>query len=263
MHGLVNVSALALCVGALASLLCYWLRKRQIARFARSVTQDCQSQRDAAFTLARAIFSGVWRRDPDPVFISPMLSALGASPVSILRQGGCCSGTHRLFITSLDAIGIRAAQITVFRKVHPAAAHCLAQVTADEENLLIDVDYGVWYKHPEGGTMEFLTLRSGVTPVIERFAPGEARQANSSRARTAGYPNSEYYRFDFALTRTANWADTAWKPALYTVLRVLTRGGVDRVLLPPVLEWPEVLLSAGLILVGLFLLGAGSVAALI
>jgi hypothetical protein len=263
MRGIFNVGILALCLGALASLCSYWLRKQDIARFARSVTKDCRSQRDAAFALARVIFTEVRRVVPDPVFISRILAPLGASPVSVLKQGGCCSGTHRLFITSLDTIGIRAAQITVFRAANPAAAHCLAQVTTETENLLIDVDYGVWYKHPRGGSMDLLALRSGVTPVIERFATGEARFANSSRTRTAGYPTNAYYHFDFILTRTANWADNAWKPALYAVLHRLTRGRVDCLLLPPLLEWPEVLLSAAFSLVGLVLLGAESVAALI
>jgi len=261
MDGLLNIGGLTLCLGALVSLCVYWQRKQHIASFARSVTGNCRSQRDAAFALARTIFAQVRRADPEPVFITPLLSALGASPVAVLRQGGCCSGTHRLFITSLDAIGIRAAQVTVFRKAYPAAAHCLAQVTADEENLLIDVDYGVWYRHPQGRSMDLIVLRSGVAPVIEKFAPGEARYANSSRTRTAGYPNSEYYRFDFVLSRTANWADTAWKPALYLVLRLLTRGRVDYMLLPPVLEWPEVLLAVGFALMGLLLLGAQSVVA--
>ena len=34
--------------------------------------------------------------------------------------------------------------------------------------------------------------------------------------------------------------------ALYAVLHPLTRGRVDCLLLPPILEWPEVLLAVGL-----------------
>ncbi len=263
MHGLTSVGAIVLCLGATASLSCYWLGKRHIAKFARRVTQDCQSQRHAAFALARVIFSEVWRTDPDPVFISPLLSVLGASPVAVLQRGGCCSGTHRLFITALDAIGIRAAQVTVFRQSDPGAAHCLAQVTAGTENLLIDVDYGVWYTDSRGGAIDLLALRSGVQPVIEPFGVGTARYANSPCTRPAGYPDDEYYRFDYALTRTANWYKATWRRVLYIVLHRLTQGRVDSMLLPPELEWPEMLLSLTFCLAALMLLGASSVATLV
>jgi hypothetical protein len=263
MQSVIHLGVLALSLCASTSLCSYWLRKKRIAQFARGVTRDCRSQRAAAFALGRVIFADVRRNPQDPVFIAPMLSALGASPVAVLRKGGCCSGTHRVFITSLDSIGIRASQITVFRKSDPAAAHCLAQVTADAENLLIDVDYGVWYRNPRGGMIDLLTLRSGVEPIIEPFALGEGKYANSARARATGYPDSEYYRFDYAVTRTANWAQTIWKSALYAVLHRLTQGRIDCMLLPPVFEWPEILLAIAFCFLGLLLLSAGSIAAII
>ena len=204
------------------------------------------------------IFSEVRRTASDPAFFAPLRSLLGASPIAVLRHGACCSGIHRLFITSLDAIGIRAAQITVFRQSEPAAAHCLAQVSVEAENLIIDVDYGVWYRHPRGGALDLRVLRSCVTPVIERFTTAEARYADSVRTRPAGYPDCYYYRFDYYLTRTANWAETAWKQLLYAVLHPLTRGRVDYMRLPAVLEWPEGLVSAAFCAAGLLLLAVGS-----
>lgn len=119
-----NAIALALLLGAMTLLCTYHLRRRRIAEFARHLTQGIGSQREAAFALAREIFGGVKRRGRDPVFLSRVLAPLGASPVTILRKGGCRSGVHRLFITSLDTVGIRAAQVTVFRRADPAAAQC-------------------------------------------------------------------------------------------------------------------------------------------
>jgi len=89
---------------ALALLGLYHYRRVRIAEFAHRAVRECTEPRDAAFMLARAIFSGVGRRHKDPVFISSLLRPLGASPVTVLRYGGCCSGLHRLYITALDTL---------------------------------------------------------------------------------------------------------------------------------------------------------------
>jgi len=243
---LIDAIGLALLVGALTSLCAYRLRRRHIAAFARGATRGSACERDAAFALGRMIFAEVKRRRHDPVLF-PLFGALGASPSTILRKGGCCSGVHRLFITCLDSIGIRGAQITVFRRAAPAEAHCLVQVSADGANILIDVDYGVWLRRPDGRPIDLLGLRSGVTPVIEPFVLDRtASYADGQRSRPAGYPDREYYLFDYELTRTANWAETWMRRALYPLLYRLTAGRVDCLLLPPICEWPEVLVAAGL-----------------
>jgi hypothetical protein len=259
---LIDAIVFVLAVASTALLCLHRLRRLRIAEFARRATQGSESQRDAVFSLGRAIFGGVKRRGQDPAFLTPLLAPLGASPTTILARGGCCSGMHRLFITSLDSIGIRAAQVTVYRRANPAAAHCLAQVVVDSANILVDVDYGVWLHHPDGGPIDLAGLRSGVTPVIEPFVlDREASYADSARTRSAGYPDREYYRFDYCLTRTANWAETRAKRALYAVLYPLTRGRVDYLLLPPILEWPEILLAAVLCGVTVALLAIRALAA--
>jgi hypothetical protein len=243
---LIDAIGLALLLGALSSLSAYHLRRRHIADFARRATRGSRSQREAAFALGRTIFAEVKRRGHDPILI-PLLGTLGASPSTILKKGGCCSGVHRLFITCLDCIGIRAAQITVFRRADPAAAHCLVQVIADSANILIDVDYGVWLRQPDGRPIDLSGLRAGQPPVIEPFVRDRtASYADGQRTRAAGYPQREYYLFDYELTRTANWAETWVRRALYPLLHRLTAGRVDCLLLPPICEWPEVLLAAGL-----------------
>ncbi len=230
---------------ATTALLCvYVFRRRRIARFARQATRESRSPREAAFALGRAVFSGTKRRKKNPIFLSRLLAPLGASPVAVLEGGGCCSGLHRLFITALDTIGIPASQVTVFRRVDPVNAHCLAQVCVDSERLLIDVDYGVWLRHPNGSAVDIVGLRGGVVPVIESFVLDDiARYQDSARIRSAGYPNRDYYRFDYELTRTANWAMSPLRRVIYTALTRITRGRIDLLLLPPILEWPEVLLS--------------------
>jgi hypothetical protein len=257
---LLDAIGVALLFGA-TTLLCEYHRRRQrIAEFARHATLGSRSQRDAAFTLASAIFGGVQRRGKDPFFLSRVLAPLGASPTTVLKRGGCCSGLHRLFITALDTLGIRAAQVTVFRRADPAAAHCLAQVMADGVKILIDADYGVWFRRPDGRPIDLVGLRSGVKPVIEPFVlDRQAPCAESTRTRSAGYPGGDYYRFDYELTRTANWAETWTKRTAYRVLYPLTAGQIDCLLLPPILEWPEVLVASGLCTATLGLLVARAV----
>ena len=255
-QALIEALVIALAVAATALLCVYHLRKVRLAEFARRATRGSRSQRDAAFALATAIFGEV-KRGRDPAFLLPLLAPLGGSPTTILKKGGCCSGVHRLFITSLDALGIRAAQVVVYRRADPAAAHCLVQVIAEGTNLLIDADYGVWYCHPDGGPIDLAGLRSGLRPAIVPFVlDRQAGYVDSSRTRSAGYPDREYYRFDYDLTRTANWAESRLKRACYAVLHPLTRGRVDYLLLPAILEWPEVLLAAALCGATILLLAA-------
>jgi hypothetical protein len=257
------VLALSVCI---AALLCtYQVRRRRIAEFARRVTRNSHSQRDAAFALARVIFGGVKRARRDPVFLVPILRQLGGSPTTILKEGGCCSGVQRLFITALDTIGIRAAQITVYRRADPAAAHCLAQVRVEGENIIIDADYGVWLRRPDGQPIDLSALRAGLVPTIEPFAleceaPFAEVRSDGKRSRPAGYPDREYYRYDFGLTRTANWAETRLKRIVYALLHPLTRGRVDCLLLPPILEWPEILLATALCFAAVGLLAAAAIA---
>jgi hypothetical protein len=241
---------------ALALLGLYHYRRVRIAEFARRAVCECSDPRDAAFMLARAIFSGVGRRHKDPVFISSLLRPLGASPVTVLRHGGCCSGLHRLYITALDTLGIRSAQVTVLRRVDPAHAHCLVQVAIGSTDFLIDVDYGVWMRHADGRPMGLIDLQHGIAPVIEPFVFGQvAPYVGSTRTRAPGFPAVDYYNFDYELSCTANWAESALRRGVYAVLKPLTRGGIDRLLLPASLEWPELLLA--------FSLCAGALAVLI
>ena len=244
-------------VAALALLALYYRRRAQIARYARANVSTPDDQRQAAFALAASIFTGVGRRNKDPHFLSRLLAPLGPSPVAVLSQGGCCSGIHRLFITALDTLGIASAQITVLRRVAPALAHCLVQVQVGDTSYLIDADYGVWLHDGQGRPLSLVDLQRGVVPVIEPFvADGVARYVGSDRSRPPGFPDREYYRFDYELTRTANWAEGPIRRIAYCVLKPLTRGGIDRLLLPPALEWPELLLAGTLCALALTMLVA-------
>ena len=193
---LIDAIVIALVVAATALLCVYHLRRLRIAKFARRATLGSGSQRDTAFALATTIFGEVKRAKHDPTFLLPLLAPLGGSPVTILKKGACCSGVHRLYITCLDTLGIRAAQVTVFRRADPGHAHCLVQVTVEGANVLIDVDYGVWLRHPNEDSLDLVGLRTGVTPAIVPFVlDRQACYVNDAKTRAAGYPDREYYRF--------------------------------------------------------------------
>ena len=238
------LNALICALGILAIGLLYVFRQARlrVSAFAQSAALGTRSKHDAAFAVARTIFCSV-KRSRDPIFITRLLAPLGGSPSSILDQGGCCSGIHRLFIASLDTIGIRAAQITLYDG--EVARHCLAQVEVDSTaKIIIDVDYGVWFKHPNGGSVDLAELRAGVIPTIEPFVLGDkAPVLDRKHARSAGYPDNGYHRYTYRATRTANWTKNAFRRTTYRVLDRLTKGRVDVFLLPALLEWPHVLLA--------------------
>jgi hypothetical protein len=228
----------------LAALIVTFHRRRlRLATFCRRIVSNSDSRRETAFAVARFLFSEV-KRARDPPFLTRLLAPLGASPPSVLEHGGCCSGIHRLFITALDTLGIQSAQLTLYRRVEGVAGHCIAQVEVDSEKIIIDVDYGVWFRHPNGGSISLEELRAGVPPLIEPFVfDKKAHAADDSEVREAGYPPCPYFDFDYRLTRTANWTMSLLRRVVYPVLAVLTRGRVDVFLLAPVFEWPEVLLA--------------------
>jgi hypothetical protein len=240
MH-ITTIAAVSLVLVVAGLLYIYRNRKLRIAAFARQATFGARSPRDAAFALGRTIFSAV-KRGPDPLFLTRLLAPLGASPPAILEKSACCSGIHRLYITSLNTIGVRAAQISVYSNL---GVHCMVQAQIEGERVIIDADYGVWLKHPRGGPINLQELQAGVSPIIEPFVFDQvATYADSTRTpRPAGYPGDAYYRFDFAQTRTANWTRSTIRRVVYAVLKPITRGGVDSLLLPPILEWPEILLA--------------------
>lgn len=234
-------TAVLLVLLAAALLVTYYTRRKRIAAFARSVTRGSGSTEDAVFALARTLYVTIQRR-PDPKFPS-FLAPLGASPVAVLRRGGCCAGIHRLFITALDTLGVPASQVTVYRP-GPDAAHCLAQVQLGNERLMIDVDYGISYRRPDGQAVSMAELRAGMAPVLQTFMPdASALRVQGNSRNPPGYPGGEYFAFDYRLTRTANWTMSRVRRLSYAVLHALTDGRIDDLQLPPLLEWPEILLA--------------------
>lgn len=244
--------------GAVMLAIAYRRRRARVRQFALAVTRGAGSQRDAVFELGRTLFREIRRVDPDPIFLTRLLKPLGPSPIAVLKQGGCCSGIHRLFIASLAAIDIRAAQITVYALPGPVARHCLVQVVLCGAPLIIDVDYGVWYRHPHGGPLGIDELRSGVIPVIEPFVlDPQARRSQPGRPTIPpGYPNVPYYTFDFRSTRTANWTKSLTRRTAYKLLQQVTQGRVNCYLLPAICEWPEILLAGGLVGISIILFAA-------
>jgi hypothetical protein len=248
-----NLTVVLLSLAAVVCVVVYWRERRLLAARVRQIAPAAAPNADTVLRLARFVFANV-ARGPDPTFVSRLFAVLGGSPLAILRDGGCCSGTHRLFIACLDTVGIRAAQIAVYPG-HGDWAHCMAQVSLADQTLLLDVDYGVCYRHPNGGSLDLFDLRNGVEPTIEIFADGLVTPTESSRgSRGPGYPNLSYYRFDYRKTRTANWTRTWWRRLVYAVLHWLSRGRIDQTFMPPMLEWPQILLSIGIVTAALSLL---------
>jgi hypothetical protein len=165
----------------------------------------------------------------------PFLAPLGATPSAIIRHGGCCSGSSRLYILTLGALGIPSNQITVYHR-SGRAQHCLVEVHLADEVLIADPCYGVFYTDAVGRTLGLEDLQSG-TQVECRPAPGAIKP---------GYPANNYYDFDYKITKTANWTKSWQRRLAYWLLLGITNGSVDRLRVPPLLEWPQALLALAL-----------------
>jgi hypothetical protein len=235
------LSLLAILVAALVLLVGHFaLDRRRLREFVHSVVHpDAGDPRAAALRLGGAIHGRVRRLPDDPHFLLPVLGPLGAAPGAVVGKGGCCSGMSRLYITALQLLGIDAAQVTLYHS-SGHAQHCLVEVDFGDARLIVDPSYGFSYHRADGRPLGLDELRGGCTPHF-RSLPGTAETQ---------YPSNSYYDFRYAETRTANWTKSRLRRFAYAVLHRLTGGGIDTLRLHPLLEWPQLLLAAALVMLG-------------
>ena len=225
----------------------YWSEKRLLgAIVCRSVTPSKSTFATALDLAGRIYVQGA--RGGDPPFIPiAAFDIVGATPVSILRNGGCCSGFARLYITGLATLGIKAAQVTLYH-VTEKYQHALAEVSLGEtgcdtkQGVIVDPTYGFYYVDSDSRPIGLDELRQGVKPKYRRLPHSERRRPTSDRTDES-YPANDYYTFDFSSTKTANWTKTWVRRSAYRILRVLTAGRIDTLRQPLWLEWPQVEVS--------------------
>lgn len=235
---------------AIAALSAHWaVERRRLRHFVAAQELSSKNPIDCVLGVA-SLISNRGKSNDDPPFISPLLKSLGGTASALIHHGGCCSGTSRLYILFLDSLGIRANQITVYHR-SGNAQHCLVEVHTADATLIADPVYGVFYTDPAGRALTLEDLQGGASVVYRRI-PGTSRE---------GYPDDDYYNFNFRLTKTANWTMSWGRRSAYLLLSRLTRGGIDRLRVPAILEWPQTLLIFFL-LGGLLLINAAWVAIL-
>jgi len=227
-------SVVAAVIGAL--LLHRMGEEQALQEIAKSIGGKINDPHQLVLHVAGELHAEIRRRRTDPVFLLPLLEPLGASPLAVLREGGCCSGIARLYILILDALGIRAAQVTLYH-CSGRAVHCLVEVALPIGQLIVDPMYGFSYEHSDGRPLGLEDLQQGSQPFFKSLP----------RSKAAAYPGDSYYHFSFRHSKTANWTKSKLRRTAYSVLRSLTFGRVDRIRLSPVLEWPQVLLGLELL----------------
>jgi hypothetical protein len=217
--------------------------RRRLRMFVRALPPLGATEREQVEHVASVCFK-LPRRPGDPAPVSAMFAALGATPSAILRHGACCSGLSRLMILTLAEIGIRARQITLYHR-DGHAQHCLVEANLAAGPLIVDPSYGIALVGPTDDPLGLENLQNGVPP----------RQRALVADETCGYPVNGYYDFDYRLSKTANWTKTPLRRWVYRALSVLDRRGVDSLVVPTLLEWPQHLfiLIAAAVLAGLHL----------
>ena len=224
-----NVILVAVSLGLLVQ------RRRDLRRlrsFALGAHPIPLSQKELLLDVARRCYRLPAIRK-DASFCSPLFAPFGATPSAVLRFGDCCSGRARLLILALHELGIRAYQITLYHRAGHAQ-HCLVEACLHDRRVIVDPTYGVYYEGPNGETVSLKELQRGIAP---KYVP-------LFNDRVCGYPANDYYDFDFRLSKTANWTKSPLRKFAYTLLHKLTDGGIDRLEVPAVLEWPQHLFIA-------------------
>jgi len=216
----------------LGGLIAHWAVERQrLRRFVQSFGLLPADPRRLALEVAGRLFSRP-HCDSDPPYLVKALAPLGATPSALIERGGCCSGMSRLYILCLSQLEIRAHQITLYHRTG-RAQHCLVEVRLPDGPLIADPLYGLYYTDETGHPIDLDRLQTGATP----------RFASLPHSDRTAYPPQEYYEFAFTLSKTANWTKSWCRRQVYRLLTAVTRGGVDRLRLPAILEWPQILLG--------------------
>ena len=221
---------------AIVALLLHWRRERRVIhQFALGATRGERNPGRAALALAAVIHRRI-PRGKDHAFLGLEFPALlGATPGDVLRRGGCCSGLSRLYVIALRTLGIEAAQVTLYHE-SGTARHALVEVRIGTDHWIIDPTYGFHYVDQTGRPLGLAALRAGTIP---HFRPlGEDG--------SDGYPRNTYYAFDYVRSKTANWTMTLGRRLSYPPLRLLTRGWIDTLRQPGFLEWPQLVVAAGI-----------------
>src|SRR5438445_8319773 len=215
----------------LGGLIVHWAVERQrLRRFVQSFGVLPADPRRLALEVAGRLFTRP--HGFDPPYLLKALGPLGATPSALIDRGGCCSGTSRLYILCLSQLEIRAHQITLYHRTG-LARHCLVEVRLPDGPLIADPFYGLYYPDETGRPIDLDRLQSGATP----------RFASLPHSDRTAYPPHEYYDFDCTLSKTANWTMSSCRRQAYRFLIAVTRGGIDRLRLPVIFEWPQVLLG--------------------
>ena len=211
---------------------------RAVRALARRITRHSTDPMTRVLAVARYARSRVSDRPDDPYFCGmPWLEPLGASPLAILRDGGCCSGRSRVCTLLLRAAGVAAHQITLYHR-SGCAQHALVEARLPGFSVLLDPAYDLYYVDEQGRPLCSDALRAGRQPCFR------ALDDNAD----AAYPADVYYDFDFERTRTANWTRSIPRRIAYRILHSLTRGRIDRMPQPVLLEWPQLVLAMALLM---------------
>jgi hypothetical protein len=225
-----------LVLGMIGVLLAHWhVQRRALREIVTGKFGPTSDQISAIRGFAGWIHAHVQRRQ-DPLFISPAFHLFGATPIAVLRSGGCCSGLARLYILGLDALGIRAAQITLYH-VSGCAQHCAVEVALSGDRMIVDPTYGLYYTDDDGSPLGLERLQAGCPPKLQTLPLSSAD----------AYPPNPYYDFSYENTKTANWTRSVPRRTAYRILRTVSGGAIDRCRLPPILEWPQILVSSALL----------------
>jgi hypothetical protein len=237
------MASLVLLGCGLMLVLHFWLEWRRIRAFAIAATSGVESSAvKIALELAGVIHSRI-PHERDPIFLPmPPFSSLGATPGSVLRIGGCCSGITRLYIVALQTLGIRAYQVTLYHE-SDTYHHCLAEVCLGRDKMLIDATYGFYYVDEKERPVSQRDLRKGKEPTFRKLP----YSVNDS------YPPHSIYRFNYRNTKTANWHMTSLRRRTYRVLNKISPSRIDYLKVPAMLEWPQIILLCMLMSVLLLL----------
>ncbi len=213
--------------------------RRRIRRHAADVAAGSDQCVALARTLAGSVYARTRQLPDDPAFIDvPLLASLGATPVSVLRTGGCCSGSARLLICMLKSVGIRATQITLYH-TSGDAVHALVEATCQDGTIVLDPTYGFSFHDEQGQPIGLERLRGGARPHFQSF----------SDSNRPAYPDDPYYDFDYASSRTANWTKSRSRQSIYRLANTFWHGGIDTLRQPAWSEWPQLVLMGSLAVV--------------
>ena len=237
------LAAVVLCVAVDGALLAKYFADDAVLRNVVELDPGLPPSRKV-LTLLEYIDDNVARVETTDESFLPGLSFLRPTARQVLEKGGDCADRSRLLIELLKREGVYASKVALHdRQGVPQHAVVQVQVEDDDQSMVVDALFGMYFPNGRGGYYSVWDIRDDESILSDRL-----RELGPTQPFTQEYPLE---RYTYAAPRSINWNKSFGMQLLYRILYRIMGSRVDDLPRPPIVGDPVLLTLAFAVLVQL------------